>query len=243
MNILQCMLVIASLASLFVTGPNLVPVQSYAASPSAGGGDNGDYKITKDYKDRIQKDVNAKSSKTIQHLGQDNLCYKDDDGCEEATEGEQIKGKDNVASGFNEQSKNIQQQQPAVPTTPTTGTLGNGTTPIPTPTPTPTTSTLTVTKHVECDFTSPLVACPNAGEFNITATTGNGSSYTFSGSEGGTSLKINPPFPVTYQVTETSPTQGFVISTIPVGTQPFSIAFNPNNGFMYVTNSGSNTSL
>jgi YVTN family beta-propeller protein len=204
MNILQCLLVISALASLFVSGPNMAPVQSEAASPSAAGGDKDDYKITKDYKERIQKDVNVKSSKTNQHLGQDNLCYKDDD-CEEATEGEQIKGKDNVASGFNEQSKNTQ-QQPVVFTPTTPGIPGNGTTSIPTPTPTPTTSTLTVTKHVVCDFTS--VACPTANQFNINATTSNGSSYSFSGSETGTPLRINPPFPVTYQITETSPTSG-----------------------------------
>ena len=138
MNILQCLLILSALASLLVTGPNLVPVQSYAAA--ADGGDNGDYKITKDYKDSIHKDVDAKSDSTNQHLSQDNLCYRDD-GCEQANEGQQIKGKDNAASGFNDQSKNIQQQQqPAVSTTPSPGTPGNGTTP------TPTTSTLTVTK-------------------------------------------------------------------------------------------------
>jgi hypothetical protein len=147
MNILQCLLVISALASLFVSGPNMAPVQSEAASPSAAGGDKDDYKITKDYKERIQKDVNVKSSKTNQHLGQDNLCYKDDD-CEEATEGEQIKGKDNVASGFNDQGKNIQQhQQP--PVSPSISPRNDTTIPTPTQTPTPTEeSTLTVTKIV-----------------------------------------------------------------------------------------------
>ena len=60
MNILRCLLILSALASLFVTGPNLVPVQSYAAA-AAEGGDNGDYKITKDYKDSIHKDINAES--------------------------------------------------------------------------------------------------------------------------------------------------------------------------------------
>jgi 3-oxoacyl-ACP reductase-like protein len=114
----------------------MAPVQSEAASPSAGGGDKDDYKITKDYKERIQKDVNAKSSKTNQHLGQDTLCYKDDD-CEQTTEGEQIKGKDNEAKGFNDQNLNVQQDATATPTTTstptTTPTPGNGTTPTPTP--------------------------------------------------------------------------------------------------------------
>jgi hypothetical protein len=144
MNILQCLLVISALASLFVTGPNLAPVQSYAAAADTNNDDN---KITKDYKDSIHKDVNSKSERTNQHLGQDNLCYKDDD-CEEANEGEQIKGKDNVASGFNEQSKNIQQhQQP--PVSPSISPRNDTTIPTPTQTPTPTEeSTLTVTKIV-----------------------------------------------------------------------------------------------
>ena len=86
-----------------------------------------------------------------------------------------------------------------------------------------------------------LCRCPTADEFNITATTGNGSSLSFNGSESGTPLTINPPFPVTYQVTETSPTHGFVVATIPVGTVPFGVAFNADNGFMYVANFGSNT--
>ena len=95
---------------------------------------------------------------------------------------------------------------------------------------------------MECNFTpSSDVPCPTADEFNITATTGNGSSLSFNGSESGTPLKINPPFPVTYQVTETSPTQGLVVATIPVGSAPRGIAFNPNNGNMYVVNQDGNT--
>src|SRR3982751_2534949 len=102
MNILRCLLILSALASLLVTGPNLLSAQSYAA---AGGGDNGDHKITKDYKDSIQKDIDTKSDSTNPHLGQDNLCYKDD-GCEQANEGEQIKGKDNAVKGFNDLSEN-----------------------------------------------------------------------------------------------------------------------------------------
>ena len=60
------------------------------------------------------------------------------------------------------------------------------------------------------------------------------------GSESGTPLTINPPFPVTYQVTETDASPGFVVATIPVGSTPIGIAFNPDNGDMYVANAGSN---
>ena len=105
MNILWCLLLIAALTSLFVTGPNLGPGQSYAAVA-----DGGDHKITKDYKDSIHKDVNAGSDSTNQHLGKDNLCYRDDD-CEQANEGGQVEARDNAADGFNDQNKNTQEQQ------------------------------------------------------------------------------------------------------------------------------------
>ena len=160
MNILWCLLLIAALASLFVTGPNLSPVQSYAA---AADNDNGDYKITKDYKDSIKKDVYAESDKTNQHLGQDNLCYRGDD-CEQANEGEQVEGKDNAASGFNDQSKSIgqQQQQPsAVSTAPIPGTPGNGTSPTPTPTP-PTAVTLAPTSALSGVTSTPTPTPPTA---------------------------------------------------------------------------------
>ena len=87
-------------------GAEYGPIQSYAAAVADGNGDSGDHETTKDYKDSIHKDLNAKSDKTNQHLGQDNLCYRED-GCEQTNEGEQITGKDNEASGFNDQSKSI----------------------------------------------------------------------------------------------------------------------------------------
>ena len=129
MSILQCLLILSALAPLLVTGPNLVPAQAFAVLD-----DSGDNKSTKDYKNSIQRDVNAKVDHTNQQLDQDNLCHKDDD-CEQANGGEQLEGTDNTAEGFNDQSKNIQ-QQPAVTTISPTS-PGNGTTPTPTPTPTP----------------------------------------------------------------------------------------------------------
>jgi len=207
---------------LLVTGANLFPVQSYVYA--AADNDSGDYKTTEDYKDSIHEDINAKSDRTNQHLGQDNLCHKDDD-CEQADEGQQLQGKDNEVNGFNDQSKNIQQQQPIAPT----------------PKPTPTTGTLTVAKHVVCNFDYTNADCPTADIFNITATTINGSSISFSGTESGTSLRINPPFPLTYQVTETGVPLGFVVDTIPVGILPEGVAFNPNNSDLYVTNLGDNS--
>jgi hypothetical protein len=69
-------------------------------------------------------------------MDQDNFCYRGDDDCQQVNEGQQIAGKDNDVKGFNDQSKNIQQQY-ATPT------------PIPTQTPiTTTTGTLNVCKTV-----------------------------------------------------------------------------------------------
>jgi hypothetical protein len=62
-------LIISALAPLFVTGPNLVPVQSYATVDT-----NGDNEITKDYKDSIHKDINTEPYISNQHSSQDNLC-------------------------------------------------------------------------------------------------------------------------------------------------------------------------
>ena len=155
----------------------MVPIQSYAASVA---GDNGDHKVTKDYKNSIYKDVNTESDSTNQHLGQDNICYKDD-GCEQASEGEQTEGKDNAASGFNDQGKSLENQQNP----------GISATPIPV-TPPVTPSTLTVTKDVTCPDG---FECPQPFDFTmrVTGTTGNGNPNpaTFAGSPDGTNVTLN----------------------------------------------------
>ena len=192
MNILQILLILCSLTSLLVTAPNLAPVQPYAAAAAAAGGDNDDDpKITKDYKSSIHKDINADSEKTNQYLGQDNFCYRND-GCEQGSEGEQLEGRDNTASGFNDQGKNTEQQQqqqlPAGSTTPSPQTPGSGTT----PTPTPQTGTLLVTKNVTCPDG---FDCPSPSDFTmrVTGTPGNGNPNpaTFAGSELGTNVTLN----------------------------------------------------
>ena len=188
MNILQCLLVIAALVSLFVTGPNMAPVQSYAP---ASGGDSGDFKVTKEYKDSIHKDIDSKSDSTNQHSGQDNLCYKGDD-CEQANEGEQTEGRDNAASGFNDQSKNIEQQQQQQ----SPGTSGVSPQPTQPNSPPPSqfqqTGTLLVTKNVTCPDG---FSCPTPSDFTmrVTETQGNGnpSPVSFAGSEEGTNVTLN----------------------------------------------------
>ena len=180
MNILQSLLILSALASLLVTGPNLGPSQPYA-SAAAAGGDNGDYKTNKDYKDSIHKDVNAGSDSTNQHSTQDNLCYRDD-GCEQANGGQQITGKDNEASGFSDQSKNAQQEQHQQPV---------GVSNLPPSTPQQTGSLL-VTKNITCPDG---FDCPAPSDFTmrVTGTQGNGnpSPSSFAGSEEGTTVTLN----------------------------------------------------
>lgn len=116
-------LLIAVIASLLIMGTCVIPMQSYAV------GSDLQHKNVSDLKDSIKKDT--KSEKANQHLNQDNACYRGDD-CQQAIEGQQIVGKDNEASGFNDQSANL---APALPSTgAVTGTgEGNGTTPTPSP--------------------------------------------------------------------------------------------------------------
>jgi hypothetical protein len=134
MNFLQYLFTLSAITSLLIMGPNMFPMQTFAEADE-GKDDN---KGTNDYKNSIQKDVDAKSEKTDQHFGQDNLCYSDSD-CGDANEGEQVDGKDNEAAGFNDQSINIQQQQqqPTESTIQLSQTPGNETVTTPPPTLTP----------------------------------------------------------------------------------------------------------
>jgi hypothetical protein len=102
----------AAIAMLLIMGTSVIPTQSYAY---------GDHKKTGELKSSIKAgtegvDVDKKSSS--QHQDQDNFCYRGDD-CQQANDGQQVAGKDNEASGFNDQSKNLQ-------STPTPSSPGNG---------------------------------------------------------------------------------------------------------------------
>jgi hypothetical protein len=77
---------VISMASIFslVTNLNPIPLQQvYAVSPN-----------TSDLKQDVKQDVN-----------QDNTCNRDD-SCKQTINGQQVEGKDNAASGFNDQSDN-----------------------------------------------------------------------------------------------------------------------------------------
>ena len=114
-------------------------------------------------------------------MGQDSLFLRQDD-CKQANEGQQIGGNENSAAGLNDQSNGAQQKQNPTNTPSSSSPIPtNRITPIPPVTPPVTPpSTLTVSKLVECNFDYSVSECPNADQFTINATTGNGSSYTFS---------------------------------------------------------------
>jgi len=117
-----------------------------------------------------------------QHMGQDSVCHGSND-CQQANEGQQIEGKDNAVSGFNDQSKNVQQhlQQSQPAGLPQTGTL-------------------VVTKNVTCPdgFSCPL---PSDFTMHVTGAPGNGNPgpSSFAGSEVGTTVMLNVG---SYNVTE-----------------------------------------
>ena len=113
-------LLMAAMASLLIMGTAMAPMQSYAS---------GEHKKTGDFKSPVKASAEVDKKGTSQKMDQDNLCYRDDD-CQQANQGQQVIGKDNEASGFNDQSLNVQQaatvtpaQPPTQPPTPTTGTL------------------------------------------------------------------------------------------------------------------------
>jgi YVTN family beta-propeller protein len=217
------MLVIAistvSISTLF-SNPNLLQEKQQQQQQSAYAAS-----LTSDLKQEIK-----------QGMLQDNRCQRPD-GCNTtATTGQQITGSGNSAVGFNDQSVNRGQPAAAITTAPPPPPQS----PIAGDNATQSIGTLTVNNHVKCNF---AFGCPSADKLSISVPTSNGSSLSFNGSELGTSLRINPPFSVSYQVTENNPQNGLVTDTMPLpaGSAPFGIAFNPNNGNMYTTNFNSDS--
>ena len=122
MNNTKNILLVAIITATLVLGTSVIPMQSYAS---------GENKKTKDSKSSIKASAESDKKSSSQHSGQDNFCYRGDDR-EQANQGQQIVGKDNEATGFNDQSRNLQ-STPAT-TGPAGGTgnngnNGNGTTP------------------------------------------------------------------------------------------------------------------
>jgi hypothetical protein len=108
----KTLFIIALLASSLIFGTNIIPMQSYAVKDNSDSHDE-----TEDRGGDFSKDT---KSKTNQDLDQDNLCYRSPN-CQQANDAQQIKGKGNDATGFNDQSKNFD-----VESIPTSITAGSG---------------------------------------------------------------------------------------------------------------------
>ncbi len=109
-------LMASAVALLLIMSTGLMPVKSFA---SGGHDDDREGKIKAIF------DLDKKGSS--QKSDQDNFAYRSDDP-EQANEGQQLLGKDNEATGFNEQSSNFPALTPQNGNGPGTGNgAGNGT--------------------------------------------------------------------------------------------------------------------
>ena len=103
-------------------------------------------KNTKDSKSSLKASAVSDKKSSSQHSGQDNFAYRSE-APSQANQGQQIIGKNNEATGMNDQSKNLQSTTATTGAAGGTRTTGNGTTPTP-----PTTGTLNVCKVVVDNF-------------------------------------------------------------------------------------------
>ena len=192
MNNTKSILLAAIIAATLILCTSVIPMQTYA----------GENKNTKDYKSSIKaSDVSDKKSSS-QHSGQDNFAYRSDDPSQ-ANQGQQVIGKDNEATGFNDQSRNLQSTPATAGTAGGTGSNGNGTT----PTPPPTTGTLNVCKVVVDNFD--LGVKPS--DFTFTATSEGADPAEFPGSADCTKVTV-PEGP--YGFLETVPISFFIITDV-----------------------------
>ncbi len=174
-------LLTAAITLLLVIGTAIIPIQSYASE---------EHKKYGDSKSSINSDTYENKKGASQHQDQDNFCYRGDE-CEQANQGQQVIGKDNDAKGFNDQSRNIQQQALNPTATPTQP-------PTQPPTPTPTTTTLNVCKEVVILGSTSFEPSDFIFEFTTPAVP---SSF-LGANEGCTAVTVAPG---TYSFTETFP--------------------------------------
>jgi hypothetical protein len=130
---------IAAIPLLLMTGASLISMQVHAGSGYEKQEDSDDYK---DPKSTTQIHTERAS------LNQENTCYSGD-YCQQAYNGQQATGKDNDASGFNDQSKNTP-QHPAAPflTQPPSQNTNKNPTPAPIPIPNAKTCLECFTSHL-----------------------------------------------------------------------------------------------
>ena len=96
------MLMMAALALLLISGTGIIPMQSYAES-----GINDENKKHKDNKSKTSASSHSDKKSANQDTNQDNVCYRGNETCTQANEGQELIGKDNDAIGFNDQSNNF----------------------------------------------------------------------------------------------------------------------------------------
>ena len=113
------LLLIAVIATTLVMGTSVIPMQSYADR------DNDNHKKDNDFKSKIIASSESDKKSASQHQHQDNFCYRGDD-CQQANQGQQLAGKDNDATGFNDQSDNLSVEFAADNGTGTGNGNGNG---------------------------------------------------------------------------------------------------------------------
>jgi hypothetical protein len=101
MNNIKNILLVAIIAATLVLGTSVIPMQSYADRDN----DDDHHKKGKDFSKIIANSESDKKSSN-QHQDQENICYRGDDDCQQANQGQEIVGKDNEAKGFNDQSDN-----------------------------------------------------------------------------------------------------------------------------------------
>ena len=95
-------LLMAAITSLLIMGTSMIPMQSYADS-----GSNDENKNYDDSKSKTGATSQTDKKSANQHMGQDNFCYRGNETCTQANEGQQLVGEDNEAAGFNDQSDNL----------------------------------------------------------------------------------------------------------------------------------------
>jgi hypothetical protein len=99
MNNTKNILLVAIITATLVLGTSVIPMQSYADRD-----DDDHHKKGKDFKSKTSASSESDKKSASQHQDQDNVCYRGNDTCTQANEGQELIGEDNDAIGFNDQS-------------------------------------------------------------------------------------------------------------------------------------------
>ena len=114
------MVMMAACTLLLIIGTSFIPMQTFA-----GTGSNDENKKHEDKKSKTSASSHSDKKSSNQDTDQDNVCYRGNETCIQANQGQELIGKDNDAVGFNDQSNNFPLFTPST------------TSPSPSPSPTP----------------------------------------------------------------------------------------------------------